>query len=205
LILSTGDPVWYVAYGSNLSEERFRCYLEGGRPTGSRRTYEGCRDRSGPVAREEIRIPGALTFAGTSTVWGGAMAFYDPAVPGEVAARAYLVTFGQFSDVVAQEARRPTGHDLSLGRGRAGRHPAPSRVYESVLHLGERRGIAMLTLTSVERLDPAPPAAPYLRVMLSGLAQGFGLTDTERVAYLLRARGVGPTWTDASLSGLLAP
>jgi hypothetical protein len=24
--------VWYVAYGSNLSAERFSCYLQGGQP-----------------------------------------------------------------------------------------------------------------------------------------------------------------------------
>jgi hypothetical protein len=50
-------------------------------------------------------------------VWGGGIAFYDPAADGELAARAYLLTFGQLSDVVAQEARQPVGSDLALHLG----------------------------------------------------------------------------------------
>ena len=48
--LSTDDPVWYVAYASNLCADRLRCYLAGGRPPGSRRTYQGGRDPSPPTA-----------------------------------------------------------------------------------------------------------------------------------------------------------
>ena len=46
LALGTDDPVWYVAYGSNLRAARFGCYLAGGRPDGACRTYDGCRDRT---------------------------------------------------------------------------------------------------------------------------------------------------------------
>ena len=35
LALGTDDPVWYVAYGSNLRAARFGCYLAGGRPDGA--------------------------------------------------------------------------------------------------------------------------------------------------------------------------
>src|SRR5262245_47282713 len=112
MTLATEDPVWYLAYGSNLSAARFTCYLRGGRPPGALRSYEGCRDRS-PAARDVgLRLPGRLTFGGVSTVWGGALAFHDRRAEGSLAARAYLVTFGQFSDVVAQEARRPVTGDL---------------------------------------------------------------------------------------------
>ena len=38
--------IWYVAYGSNLSRERFCHYLRGGRPDGVERDYPGCRDTS---------------------------------------------------------------------------------------------------------------------------------------------------------------
>ena len=33
--------IWYVAYGSNLSRERFCYYLRGGRPDGVERDYQG--------------------------------------------------------------------------------------------------------------------------------------------------------------------
>lgn len=78
--------MWYVAYGSNLSSERFACYVVGGRPAGARRTYEGCRDPSPPRRTSAIWLPGRLVFGGTSRAWGGGMAFYDPDGDGRVAA-----------------------------------------------------------------------------------------------------------------------
>jgi hypothetical protein len=202
LRLGADDPVWYVAYGSNLLADRFACYLVGGHPPGARRTYDGCRDRT-PFRRSvALRLTGRLRFGAESGVWGGAMAFLDHRVdeaardePGDqVAARAYLVTFGQFSDIVAQEARRPLGEDLALdGTGR--RWPTPSRVYDSVVHVDDLDGAPMLSLTS---LRPRPPAAPnpaYLRAILAGLGETFGWTPSRRADYLLAAPGVAPTWT----------
>ncbi|MBL0236650.1 MAG: hypothetical protein IPQ02_08595 [Saprospiraceae bacterium] len=37
------DYIWYASYGSNLLEERFQCYIKGGMPKGSTKTYLGCR------------------------------------------------------------------------------------------------------------------------------------------------------------------
>ncbi|CCH80358.1 hypothetical protein BN12_90013 [Nostocoides japonicum T1-X7] len=54
------DLVWYAAYGSNLSLERFHCYVAGGRPPGGRHTYPGCRDASPPrepIGRSSPRVP----------------------------------------------------------------------------------------------------------------------------------------------------
>src|SRR5215210_6185847 len=85
--LRTDDPVWYVAYGSNLSRERFRAYLEGGRPAGSQRHYSGGRDTTPPHQSRVLRLGGRLVFAGISTVWGGGLAFLDPDGEGEVVAR----------------------------------------------------------------------------------------------------------------------
>ena len=127
------------------------------------------------------------------------MAFYNPHTDGELAARAYLLTFGQLSDVVAQEARRPAGSDLVLGNGVDRRWPAHSKVYETLLHVGDRDGLPMLTITSLQNLKPTPPSAPYLRTMLDGLGEAFGWTADERVHYLLRAPGVTPAWTASRL------
>ena len=108
---------------------------------------------------------------------------------GELAARAYLLTFGQLSDVVAQEARRPVGSDLALDDGVERRWPVGgSHVYETLLHVGDREGLPMFTITSLQNLEPTPPSAPYLRTMLDGLGEAFGWTTDERVRYLLRAR-----------------
>jgi hypothetical protein len=201
-IPATEEPVWYVAYASNLSRERFRAYLEGGRPVGSRRHYHGGRDPSQPREHRVLRLAGRLGFAGTSTVWGGGLAFLDPDGEGEVVARAYLVTFGQFSDVVAQEARRDPGRDLE--RGADGRLGALSRVYDTILELEPHDGVPVMTMTARPGSTgpPAAPAAPYLTTILAGLADGCGLDAEARADYLLQARGVVPAWDRAGLLAL---
>jgi hypothetical protein len=199
LRLTTDDPVWYVAYGSNMSAARFGCYISGGRPRGARRTYLGCRDQSPPRRDIGIHLAGGLTFAGESKVWGGGMAFYHPHADGELAARAYLLTFGQLSDVVAQEARRPVGSDLALDTGVDREWPVPSLVYETVLNLDDRDGLPMFTITSLQNLEPTAPSAPYLRTMLDGLGEAFGWTAEQQVRYLLRAPGVIPAWSASRL------
>jgi hypothetical protein len=197
----TDDPVWYVAYGSNLSAARLGCYLHGGRPAGARRTYQGSRDPSPPARDVTLTLPGDLVFAGRSRVWGGAMAFYDAAATGEIAARAYLLTFGQLSDLVAQESRRPVGTDLRPGP-QASLWPTHSAVYESVVQLGDLDGRPMFCLTSQRALDPAPPSAPYLRTILVGLGEAFGWSARESTRYLLRARGVSPAWSPDRIGAL---
>ncbi len=198
----TDDPVWYVAYASNLSARRLRHYLQGGRPPGARRTYEGCRDPSPPTRAVALTLPGTLVFAGRSSVWGGAMAFYDVSADGEVAARGYRITFGQLSDLVSQEARQTVGRDLVPARDAGRSWPTPSSVYESMVHLGEHDDLAMFCLTSRQSLSPAPPSAAYLRTILVGLDEAFGWTAATSARYLLGARGVAPAWSAAGIAAL---
>jgi hypothetical protein len=194
LRLASKDHVWYVAYGSNLHGARFNCYLSGGRPRGARRTYVGCRDQSPPQRDIGIRLVGGITFAGTSSVWGGGMAFYQPHADGVVAARAYLLTFGQLSDVVAQEIRRPVGDGLTLDSAADRQWATNSHTYETLLRLEDREGLPMFTITSLQKVDATTPSASYLRVMLDGLGEAFGWTPHARAHYLLRASGVAPAW-----------
>jgi hypothetical protein len=182
-----------------MNAARFGCYVSGGRPRGARRTYLGCRDQSPPRRAVEVHLPGGLTFAGRSRVWGGGIAFYDPHADRELAARAYLLTFGQLSDVVAQEARLPVGSELVLGDGAGRRWPVASHHYESLLRVDDRDGLPMFTITSLQNLEPAPPSAPYVRTVLDGLGEAFGWTADERVRYLLCAPGVTPAWTASRL------
>jgi hypothetical protein len=60
----------------------------------------------------------------------------------------------------------------------------------------------MFTITSLHNLDPVPPSASYLRTVLIGLGEAFGWTTDARVKYLLRARGVTPTWSANRLAEL---
>jgi hypothetical protein len=197
---ATDDPVWYLAYGSNLAAERFSCYVSGGRPPGALRSYDGCRDRTPPARDVGLHLPGRLRFGGVSSVWGGALAFYDRAVEGTLAARAYLITFGQFSDVVAQEARRQVAGDLVATDDGGWR--APSRVYESIVRVGEQDGVPILSFTSAQSRAAAPPSEAYLRTILRGLEQTFGWTPAVSAEYLMQAPGVAPTWSTARLVSL---
>jgi hypothetical protein len=198
--------VWYVAYGSNLGLDRFRCYLSGGRPDGGLREYDGCRDPSDPGHSAALDVPGGLVFAGKSTVWGGGMAFYDAGAPGRAACRAYLVTVEQFADVVAQEMRRPPGGEFA--RDLAGLlddveevHTMGSGRYETVTRLGEREGAAMFTVThdDVGSLEPVPPAAAYLRWIAAGLRETHGWEPEQVADYLADAPGVAGAWAREAL------
>ncbi|WP_254622702.1 hypothetical protein [Rhodococcus sp. W8901] len=162
--------VWYVSYGSNMSRARLDCYLRGGCPAGGGRTYTGARDPGAPADRVAVRLPGTVHFAGESLVWGGGRAFYDPEVPGDTAACAYLVTAEQFDDIHAQE-------------------PA---CYDRIVDLGDRDGAPLRTFTSVVgRGDVAPtePSAPYLATMTTGLREVFGWNSERAQAYLRRLVG----------------
>lgn len=123
------------------------------------------------------------------------MAFYNPSACGQLAARLYALRFGQLIDVVAQEIWRPVGSDLVPGAGVGRGWALPSGVYETLLHVGDRDGMPMFTLTSTRDLTPATPSAPYLRTVLEGLRETFDWTADQRADYLLRAPGVAPGWT----------
>ncbi|WP_433158910.1 histone deacetylase [Kribbella sp. CA-247076] len=205
------DLVWYVAYGSNLALGRFRCYLAGGRPVGGARVYPGCRDPRGPARLAGVEVPGGLVFAGESRVWGGGSAFYDPAAPGRVAGRAYLLTTEQLGDVAAQEMRREPGGEYArelaalLPEVDAVHAMGPGR-YETVARVGERDGVPMFTVThgTVADLEPRAPTLPYLRWIAAGLIEAHAWSAHRVAEYLLSAPGVSDVWTLDELVGLSA-
>jgi hypothetical protein len=183
--------VWYIAYGSNMSEARFRCYLEGGRPAGAQREYPGCRDRSRPVESRGVFVPGRVFFSLQSATWSGGMAFYDPDAEGYAAARAWLITEQQFADVLSQEMHRRVGDDIDFTAVRPGVRLVlgPGR-YETVVHIGDLDGRAELTFTGPWRaheIDHVPPSPAYLHVLATGLAEAHGWDETQARAHLQRA------------------
>ncbi|WP_413230124.1 histone deacetylase [Kitasatospora herbaricolor] len=204
-----GARVWYAAYASNMCLDRFTCYLAGGRPPGAARTYPGCRDARPPERAVPLLLPGQLYFALESAVWTGGCGFYDPLEPGEMPARAYLVSAGQFSDVLAQESARPPGADLDLTRvladGRAALGPGR---YETLLRAGWLDGLPVLTLTAPWRraqAETARPAAGYLRQLARGLREGHGWPAGRIADYLAARPGAAGAWRPADIEGLLGP
>ena len=197
--------LWYVAYGSNLSLARFRCYLAGGRPEGGTRDYPGSRDPVGPAASVSLILPGGIFFAGRSSVWGGGMAVLDAQVPGQVAARAYLLSAEQFVDVLAQEMRRSPGAAVDVALvPEQGRHTLGPGAYETLVCVGTRDGLPLVTFTC----DPdhhrelASPTAPYLRTIAGGLRESHGWSPQRIGTYLAAAPGAHGSWSADDIARL---
>lgn len=187
--------VWYVSYGSNMSEARLTAYIEGGVPPGGRRANPGARDATMPRRSMPVDLPGALYFAGDSPQWGGGVAFYDhEARTTPTAARAYLVTAEQFADVAAQEMYRvPQEGDpleeLVLGGIDGGRHHVGPGRYETLVEVGRHEGVPLLLFTAPDGLDAVEhtaPSAAYLAMLAAGLRESRGWTEDEVNAYFAR-------------------
>ena len=101
---SESDKVWYACYGSNLSEDRFRCYVEGGKCAENGRYYDGCNDTTLWTDSKVKNVSGGMYFGNSSGSWGGkGVAFYDSSFEGEVVMRLYKLTWGQLLDIRKQE------------------------------------------------------------------------------------------------------
>lgn len=202
--------VWYAAYGSNLSRDRFLHYLQGGCPPGARRRQTGSRDRTPPVSDRAVRLPGRLHFGWESPTWGGGIAFYDATGEGQVLSRAYLLTSEQFSDVATQEMHREPGGgaelDLAPVLAAPGRHVYGPGRYETVHRVGTLDGAPVLTFTAdrPERLTPTPPVAAYLRMLAAGLAESHRCGLDDVVDYLRLSPVVAASWSRTALSEALA-
>ncbi|KNX37634.1 hypothetical protein [Luteipulveratus halotolerans] len=197
-------PVWYAAYGSNLSAQRFARYLEGGRAAGAQRTHPGARDATPPSGVRPVRLPGQVFFAGESSSWGGGVAYLDVAVQGEALGRAYRITDEQLADVVAQEMHREPGEIIDLPGVLAAQTLAlGDGDYETLHVVGELDGEPVLTFTCPDGAAPqlglAAPSRPYVEVIARGLLDAHDLQPREVLAYLEGLPGVRGEWTSADL------
>ena len=186
--------IWYVAYGSNLSRERFCYYLRGGRPDGIERDYPGCRNASDELDSFGLMITGSVYFAGHSSAWRAGMAYYDASATGEVAARAYLITTEQFVDVLAQETRRSPGLTLDLGPVfRGERHCSGVGGYPVLVRVGERDGLPLVAFTRDRRtaLASVAPSESYLAAMAMGLREAHRWSEVQIDRYLSAIPGAG--------------
>ena len=199
--------LWYASYGSNLSRDRFLCYLRGGRPEGAARTYPGARDTTLPSADTAFVLPGNVFVGWHSPTWGGGIAFYDADGPGRALGRAYLISEGQFADVAAQEMHREPGSDLDLSTVLDERqHTVGPGRYEALHLVGELEGHPVITFTSPEPADvpTSAPSSAYLGMVARGLRETHEHTDDQLVDYLVDCPGVAPEWSRSEVADLVA-
>jgi hypothetical protein len=151
-------------------------------------------------------LAGTLYFATESAVWTGGRAFYDPDGPDETAARAYLISASQFSDIAAQEMYREPGADLDLAEAVARSREAlgPGR-YETLVCVGVLEGHPVVTLTAPWGHGDVPGNAPsgaYLRYLGAGLVEAHGWSAERAATYLATRPGADGRWTPESVAAL---
>jgi hypothetical protein len=187
------DLVWYVSYGSNLKEERFMCYIKGGKPEGAKQRNPGSNDKSPPSYSEGMLIKAKLYFAEKSESWGNSgVAFIDPeSKDGETLGKAYLITFEQFRDVVQQENGAKPGTAgfptlLELTQDHHTDYCVGYRRYTRLLYLGDKRGYPAFTFTGPrEHSSLAARTAPseeYVRAMAEGMMETFPNLTAEEIS-----------------------
>jgi hypothetical protein len=187
---TAASKVWYTSYGSNMSRERFMCYLKGGAIPSMTKPCAGSRDPTEPEASEVLRIRGVMPHtARSSKTWGGGGVLFihapepdevavvppgtDAPGAGETLARAYLITLEQFCDVLAQESAKKPGAlgvewaEAQLGKLRAKGAGSSSRWikhgwYGRAMYLGDLKGYPCVTFTCEphEATDPSLHSPP---------------------------------------------
>lgn len=159
------------------------CYIQGGKPEGGMRTYEGCTDKSQPRDDKAVYLPQQLYFAGESRVWTGGVCFLSHENGIEpTRSRAYLITMQQFEEVVAQE-------NWNI-----------ATKYNEIIHCGEKDGFPVLSFTSSTELRPyTKPAPAYLHMIASGLMGVHSMSPADIAGYLLTKPGVSGNYTYAQL------
>lgn len=193
------EPVWYAAYGSNCLAARFAVYLTGGAAPGAIHAEPGARDPRPPTATAPHTFATGVRFVGDAAKWGGGgVAFLDHSGGRPAAGRRYLVTKGQFDDIVAQESGRDR-FELPLDTMEPGRLEAiGDRRYDGLWALDPIDDVGVFTFTSPQPLDTVgtnAPSSAYLSTILRGLLEVHTVPVGELVEGLLAAPGITPRWT----------
>jgi hypothetical protein len=173
------DYIWYVGYGSNLSEQRFFCYIRGGTPSFGKTRNDGCKsDQRLPAENRSIVIHYPLYFALPDNLtetrnWGrGGVAFirHEEEKESKTLCRMWKIKREQYREVRIQEG---------------------SSWYGKEIELGEEGGLPIYTITNKEILkNILLPSREYIRTIAVGLKETYNLNEEEIVDYLFTKEGI---------------
>jgi hypothetical protein len=200
--------VWYASYGSNLSRERFLCYILGGKPEGSEKVEVGCRDKSLPLDEATFIMNYPLYFAKNSKRWqnkGVGFIGLTKVPQHKTYSRKYLITEEQFMDVVKQE-NNGFEFDINLERVESNKYETiRDSWYGTILFLGKEDGIPIYTFTADWDLDVpfSKPSNEYLSMIVEGLKQYVVLSNEEIIDYLLLKPGVDGNYSKEEIEKLI--
>ena len=159
-------PIWYAAYGSNLSENRFACYIRGGICGQNNRSYRGCSDKTMWTESRVQTMKGRMYFANHSGSWGGkGVAFYSPEGQGTTLMRLYKITYGQLKDVQQQEG-------------------CSMNWYGRLVCLGFEDGLPVMTFTSGKQLEQNMPDDIYLNLIHDAMVSECDISKRDASQYL---------------------
>ncbi|HAX06354.1 MAG TPA: histone deacetylase [Acidimicrobiaceae bacterium] len=196
------DRIWYGAYGSNVLQERFLRYIEGGRYASNHPHQVGARDNQRPGAKSPLlHGPWSLSFGYSSERWGGGVAFLDPEIDEAACIRCWNITDQQFMDVAAQEnGLQPGEIEVDIAEVKeAGELVIGDTWYSRIVYLGEYLGQPIMTFTSSESIKATAPGKSYLSVILNGFLEAAPTQIDLHLDRLLRAHGVDFAWTRETL------
>lgn len=181
--------IWYLSYGSNLSRQRFLCYIQGGKPIGSNKEERGCKDHSLPIKDEPYVFSFPLYFARHSKRWDGGVAYVDieKDVNSKTLGRMYLITKEQFTDVVAQETNNEKVNINFEEVIKDGSKQVTTGTYGNILYLGTKDEYPIFTFTSNDKMENVPlnrPTKPYVDMIIRGLVETFDFSEEEAYKYL---------------------
>ena len=205
------NAVWYACYGSNIREERFLCYINGGTPPGALRNFVGCSDKTKPRKSAKISIPHEMYFAKKSPTWnGGGICFLNPEKNRniETYGRRYLINSGQFIDLVRQELKfeGEIVIDFEELRNRGFYNCMTDGRYGLLLYLGEIEEKPVVTFTSEIFLKDElnPPDITYLSTIVKGLREIYDFKDSELLEYFKAKEGIKNSRIERNLEEMIA-
>ncbi|TBW27077.1 hypothetical protein [Gramella sp. KN1008] len=191
------NEIWYACYGSNIREERFMCYINGGIPPGAVRNFAGCADKTKPGESRKISIPHEMYFAKESVTWnGGGICFLKPKEDSniETLGRPYLINSGQFKDLVRQELKFEGELIIDFKRlVKDGFYNCMTDGrYGLLLYLGEIEGKPVVSFTSEKFLKDEinAPNRAYLETIVNGLMEIYDLDESQLIEYFRQKKGI---------------
>ncbi|MCK5811435.1 MAG: hypothetical protein KAG94_00925 [Clostridiales bacterium] len=158
---------WYLSYGSNIFDERFKFYITGGYCEFNNKKYNGCTDKTWPLKNKAKIIHHKMYFAKSSSSWGGGgVCFINPIPNPKVITygRMYLVTKEQYEQIWCQEGKS---------------------WYNKKIIIGQDEGIDIVTFTNSKNLLITKPHQSYKDVIIKGLIQTYpSLTLADITNYI---------------------
>lgn len=200
--------LWYVCYGSNMNENRFRAYLPDIDSIAASGSSRALPHRWVDVAYQRY-------FAGESKTWGGAVAFlalvHDERA--RTRSKAYRIDSETLSRIAAQENGSEVDLSSALELMRPGEWTALHVTlsedgyrgkYNVLLRLSDIEDTPAYTLTTSRRLLLGVPAAEYRELIereIAGLSKtAASSVDTDNSAFLAPELRVSFKWSGAHRS-----